>query len=181
MMRSSFLPARTSSAAAAVAYHHQKSSGTATCAALVVGRSQQELCSKRRHHHQHLLPPPPPRRTSSTVLFWSSPVAWPIYGLFVLYLVTGYTILRYGVCYLILKLVVQKSAPWMAYMANDAEARRAARYVGKLYRWLFGTTTTTTTTTITTDYKDGVKTRSGRAVKVAASSVMPPRPDKLDN
>jgi hypothetical protein len=180
MMRSGFVPATAS--AAAVAYKNQKpSSGTAT--ALGIGRQQHELCSKRRHHHQHdltIVPPPPPR--TSTVLFWSNPVAWPIYGLLFLYLVTGYVVFRYGVSYLILKRIVRAATPWISYLADDAEARRAARYVGKLYRWLFGTTTTSTTTTTitTTDYKDGVKARSGRAVK-AAAAVVAPRPDKLDN
>jgi hypothetical protein len=140
-------------------------------------------------------PPPPASPTTATttknqqrgvvVLVESRRVVAYLRTVRPVYVVTGYVIFRYGVGYLIiLKLVVQKSAPWMADMANDAEARRAARVRtwGKLYRWLFGTTTTTTTTTITTttittttDYKDGVKTRSGRAVKVvAAAAVMAP-------
>jgi hypothetical protein len=69
-------------------------------------------------------------------LFWSSPTAWSIYGLLVLYVLSGgHSIFFYALGYLLLNLYGRIAAKWIQYIYDsDPELWRSIRYLRKSYR-----------------------------------------------
>jgi hypothetical protein len=78
-----------------------------------------------------------PSNSSSqkTVLFWSSPTAFSLYGLLALWVWTRYSrMVWYAICFVVIRLMGRVLSPWMAYLLDDPDAQRSVRYLRQVWR-----------------------------------------------